>query len=79
MVAWAHWHEFIENSKLFGELISEVGENSAVGSNHSDNKVNTVISSGKVKAWETSVDVFSVIQIWLDESIWVTVEVMKKG
>ena len=34
-----------------------------MGSSHSDNKVNAVISSGKVKARETSVDVFSVIQI----------------
>jgi len=40
-----------------------VGENSAVASSHSDDKVNAVIASGKVKVWETSVDVFAAIQI----------------
>ena len=34
-----------------------------MASSHSDDKVNAVIASGKVKVWETSVDVFAAIQI----------------
>lgn len=43
------------------DLISKVGVNSSVSSSHSDDKVKAVISSGKIKVLETSVDVFAVI------------------